>query len=75
MKKKIIWIIVAVVIVTGVILGLTVFKNGKNGEVKYRTETIGRGDIEGVVTRRGTWVRAEAVKAREPKPATRQAYS
>ncbi len=29
MKKKVIWIIVAVVIVTGVILGLTVFRNGK----------------------------------------------
>jgi HlyD family secretion protein len=54
MKKKVIWIIVALVVVTGVILGLTVFKNGKNGEVKYRTETIGRGDIEAQVVTAGT---------------------
>ena len=33
MKKKVIWIIAALVIVTGAILGLTVFKNGKNGEL------------------------------------------
>jgi HlyD family secretion protein len=54
MKKKIIWIIVALVIVTGVILGLTVFKNGKNSDIKYRTETIGRGDIEALVVTSGT---------------------
>jgi HlyD family secretion protein len=54
MKKKIIWIIVALVIVTGVILGLTVFKNGKNGEIKYRTEVIGLGDIEALVVTSGT---------------------
>jgi HlyD family secretion protein len=54
MKKKVIWIIVALVIVTGVILGLTVFSNGKKGEVKYRTETIGRGDIEALVVTSGT---------------------
>jgi HlyD family secretion protein len=54
MKKKVIWIIVALVVVTGVILGLTVFKSGKNGEVKYRTETIGRGDIEAQVVTAGT---------------------
>ena len=54
MKKKIIWIIVALVIVTGVILGLTVFKNGKNGEIKYRTEAIGLGDIEALVVTSGS---------------------
>jgi HlyD family secretion protein len=54
MKKKVIWIIVALVIVTGAILGLTVFRNGKNGEVKYKTETIGRGDIEALVVTSGT---------------------
>ena len=54
MKKKVIWIIAALVIVTGVILGLTVFSNGKKGEVKYRTETIGRGDIEALVVTSGT---------------------
>jgi flagellar basal body-associated protein FliL len=34
MKKKIIWIIVVLVIVAGAILGLTVFRKGKNGEIK-----------------------------------------
>lgn len=54
MKKKVIWIIAALVIVTGAILGLTVFRNGKKGEVKYKTETIGRGDIEALVVTSGT---------------------
>ncbi len=54
MKKKVIWIIVALVIVTGAILGLTVFRNGKNGVVKYRTETLARGDIEALVVTSGT---------------------
>ncbi len=54
MKKRIIWIIIALVVVTGVILGLTVFKNGKNNLVKYRTEVIGRGDIEALVVTSGT---------------------
>ncbi|MBE3124216.1 MAG: efflux RND transporter periplasmic adaptor subunit [Acidobacteria bacterium] len=54
MKKKVIWIIVALVIVTGAILGLTVFRNGKKGEVKYKTEALGRGDIEALVVTSGT---------------------
>jgi HlyD family secretion protein len=54
MKKKIIWIIVALVIVTGAILGLTVFKSGKNGKVEYKTEIIGKGDIEALVVTSGT---------------------
>ncbi len=54
MKKRIIWIIVALVVVTGAILGLTVFKNGKNGKVEYRTETVGKGDIEALVVTSGT---------------------
>jgi len=54
MKKKVIWIIVALVIVTGAILGLTVFRNGKNGEVKYKTEAIGLGDVEALVVTSGT---------------------
>jgi HlyD family secretion protein len=40
--------------VTGAILGLTVFRNGKNGEVKYKTETIGLGDVEALVVTSGT---------------------
>jgi HlyD family secretion protein len=54
MKKKIIWIIVALVVVAGAILGLTVFKNGKSGKVNYKTEVIGRGDIEALVVTSGT---------------------
>lgn len=54
MKKKVIWIIVALVVVTGAILGLTVFKNGKNGKVVYRTEVVGKGDIEALVVTSGT---------------------
>jgi HlyD family secretion protein len=54
MKKKVVWIIVALVVVTGVILGLTVFKNGKKGEIKYRTEAIGLGDIEALVVTSGS---------------------
>jgi HlyD family secretion protein len=54
MKKKVIWIIVGLVVVTGVILGLTVFKNGKSNAPQYRTETIGRGDIEALVVTSGT---------------------
>ncbi len=54
MKKKILWIIVALVVVAGVVLGLTVFKNGKTKSVPYRTETVGKGDIEALVVTSGT---------------------
>ena len=54
MKKKIVWIIVALVVVAGAILGLTVLRNGKNGKVAYRTEAVGRGDIEALVVTSGT---------------------
>jgi HlyD family secretion protein len=54
MKKKIIWIIVVLVVVAGAILGLTVFRNGKNGEIKYKTEALARGDIEALVVTSGT---------------------
>ncbi len=54
MKKKIVWIIVALVVVAGAILGLTVFRNGKNGKVEYRTEAVSRGDIEALVVTSGT---------------------
>jgi HlyD family secretion protein len=62
MKKKVIWIIVALVIVTGAILGLTVFKSGKNGKVEYRTEVIARGDIEALVVTSGTLNPIETVE-------------
>lgn len=54
MKKKIIFGIIVLVIITGVILGLTVFKKDKNGQIKYRTEKIAKGDLEAVVTTSGT---------------------
>src|SRR4030043_1045759 len=54
MKKKIIWFIVALVVVAGALLGLTVFRNGKSGEIKSKTETRARGDIESLVVRRGS---------------------
>ena len=54
MKKKVIWIIIALVVVTGAILGLTVFRDGKNGKVEYRTEAVSRGDIEALVVTSGT---------------------
>jgi len=54
MKKKIILIIVVLVVVAGAILGLTVFRNGKNGEIKYRTETLALGDVEALVVTSGT---------------------
>ncbi len=54
MKKKVLWMIVALVVVTALVLGLTVLKGGKSNEVKYRTEAIGRGDIEAVVVTSGT---------------------
>ena len=54
MKKKVVWIVVVLVVVAGAILGLTVFRGGKNGEVKYRKEAVGRGDIEALVVTSGT---------------------
>src|SRR4030042_289849 len=54
MKKKIIGIIVVLVVVAGAILGLTVFRNGKNGELKYKTEKLARGDVEALVVTSGT---------------------
>src|SRR4030043_854452 len=54
MKKKIIWFIVALVVVAGAILGLTVLRNGKSGEIKSKTETRARGDIEALVVTSGT---------------------
>ena len=54
MKKKVIWTVVALVVVAGVVLGLTVFKSGKNGKVAYRTEVVGKGDIEALVVTSGT---------------------
>ena len=54
MKKKLVLIIAAIVVVAGVLLGLTVFKGHKNGTVKYRTEALAKGDLEALVVTSGT---------------------
>ena len=41
-------------IVAGAILGYTLIKKGKTDEVKYRTETLAKGDIESLVVTSGT---------------------
>jgi HlyD family secretion protein len=54
MKKKLIWIVAILVIIAGSVLGVTLIRKGKNGAVKYRKETIGRGDIQALVVTSGT---------------------
>ncbi len=54
MKKKLVLIIAAIVVVAGVLLGLTVFKGRNNGAVKYRTEALAKGDLEALVVTSGT---------------------
>jgi HlyD family secretion protein len=52
-KKK--WIIAAVAVgVVAIGIGAAVLKNGKSEAPKYRTEAVGRGDIEALVTTSGT---------------------
>jgi HlyD family secretion protein len=54
MKKK--WIVglVILVVCVGAILGYSLLKKGKGTQVKYRTEVLGKGDIESLVTTSGT---------------------
>jgi HlyD family secretion protein len=54
MKKKILFIGIGAVVVIGAVLGLTVFRNGRNGVPKYKTEALARGDIEAIVLTTGT---------------------
>ncbi len=54
MKRKIIIPAAILLVVVGIVLGFTVFKNGKNNKLKYRLEAIGRGDIEALVVSSGT---------------------
>lgn len=54
MNKRLVLIIVAIVVVAGVLLGVTVFKGRKNGAVKYRTENLAKGDLEALVVTSGT---------------------
>ncbi|MDH7492384.1 MAG: efflux RND transporter periplasmic adaptor subunit [Candidatus Saccharicenans sp.] len=54
MKKKTVFIILAIVVIVGLVLGFTLLKKGSNNTPKYRTEKVTRGDIEAVVTATGT---------------------
>ena len=54
MKKKTLFIILAIVVIVGLVLGFTLLKKGSNNKPKYRTEKVTRGDIEAVVTATGT---------------------
>lgn len=54
MKKKSLFIILAIVVIVSLVLGFTLLKKGSNNKPKYRTEKVTRGDIEAVVTATGT---------------------
>ena len=54
MKKKVVLIVAVVVVVAAAALGLGALKGRKNGAVKYRTEALGKGDIEALVVTSGT---------------------
>jgi HlyD family secretion protein len=54
MRKKIIIPVAILIVIVGVVLGFTVFKNGKNNKVKYKMEAIAKGDIEALVVSSGT---------------------
>lgn len=54
MKKKILFIIIAIVVIIGLVVGFTLVKKNSNNKPKYRTEKVSRGDIEAVVTATGT---------------------
>jgi HlyD family secretion protein len=53
-KKK--WIIAAAVLVglVVIVVGATVLKGGRSNGAEYRTEAVGKGDIEALVTTSGT---------------------
>lgn len=54
MTKKTLFIILAIVVIIGLVLGFTLLNKGSNNKPKYRTEKVTRGDIEAVVTATGT---------------------
>ncbi|HAR35580.1 MAG TPA: efflux RND transporter periplasmic adaptor subunit, partial [Acidobacteria bacterium] len=54
MKKKTLFIILAIVVIVGLVLGFTLLKKGSNNKPKYRAEKVTRGDVEAVVTATGT---------------------
>jgi HlyD family secretion protein len=54
MKKKILFIGAAVIVIAGLVLGMTAFKKNKNGTIKFKMDTVSRGDIEALVVTSGT---------------------
>jgi len=54
MKKKALIAIIAVVVVAAAFTGYKLIGGAKNNVVKYRTETLARGDIESLVVTSGT---------------------
>jgi HlyD family secretion protein len=54
MKKGIIIGAIILFAVVCVIVGLTVFGRSNNNKIRYKTEAVGRGDLEAVVTSSGT---------------------
>jgi len=54
MKKKIIIGAAILVVIVGVVLGLTIFKPGNNNKANYKKEAVTRGDIEALVVTSGT---------------------
>ncbi len=54
MKKRIILGIFVIVVITGVVLAMTVFKNGKEDGVLYKKEAIKKGNVEALVVTTGT---------------------
>jgi len=53
MKKKFIIVGAILIVVTGIVLGLTVFKPNKNNLTKYKTEALDKGNIEALVVTTG----------------------
>ena len=54
MKKRIVIFTAILIVIAGAVLSVTVFSRSKNGGVKYKTETAGKGDIEALVVTTGT---------------------
>jgi HlyD family secretion protein len=54
MKKRIILGILVIVVITGVVLAMTVFKNGKETGTIYKKEALKKGTVEALVVTTGT---------------------
>lgn len=54
MKKRIILGAIAIIVIAGVVLGFTLFKNGRTTGDLYKQEEIARGNVEALVVTTGT---------------------